>query len=128
MTAQEMINLSDAIAKAMGDGWTRKVEEDGWDNSCRSHLTHRLHGELYLSNTWGGRGRLHVSGSLPHGMTTPYKWENPSITVDIAKEPAKIARDILVRLLPRWDGALAQALKANDEAKRFADGCNDLKA
>jgi hypothetical protein len=111
--------IAPSIAAALGAEWKPKAVEP-YDHGV--HLDGPGETCLWLSATWAGLGRLHVSGCFPLGIDnqniTPR--ENPSMAVGINRDPAAIAREIQRRLLPEYTRLVGNALrqKAQDlEAK-----------
>lgn len=107
------------IAEALGEGWAAKFYEDeAVCSAWRSQTTGPNYQVLFLSNTWAGRGRVYIGGSLPEGTQLPYKEFIPSITVSDAKLAGVVANDIKRRLLPAYTALLEKvlAIKADNDA------------
>jgi hypothetical protein len=132
---QEQIPLQELagkIAAALSEGqflWKRDDEsfkDDGRD--WRAFLDGPSGLRLFLSNTWGPKGTLHISGCFPQGMGT----DKHKINVSLARSPEIMAREIRRRLLPDYMLAFgiadrkkqendAHAQARRETAKRFFD-------
>lgn len=72
--------------------------------------------KLFLSNTWGGPGRLHIAGRLP--TKEGHTHSKVSITVALTSPPEKVASAIERRLMP---GYLVELAEAKDNLQKQAD-------
>lgn len=118
--------IAEELSKTTGAPWTRtaRLEDENW----RAEIAGPGEQKLFLSNIWGGRGRLYISGSFPDGVELPYKAERPSITVAETKEPDKIAADVTRRLLPTYVELLIVVLDKRTKAEAFEAGRKRLAA
>jgi hypothetical protein len=127
--------LSEDIAKALGNGWTRSSRYDNEHNeepAGRDWRARLENGEesLFLSNTWAGKGKLHVSGWYPDKVqhdTAQRIGNPPSINVSITKSAEQIAKDITHRLLPEYREMLAKVLTQHAEDVAFRNGTEEIK-
>jgi hypothetical protein len=88
------------------------------DSNWRQHIEGPDSTAIFVSNTWGGKGRIHLSGSFPHDAHFGYQEQRPSITVADTATPERIAKEISRRLLPEYLPLLAKKLadkKAHDD-------------
>jgi hypothetical protein len=114
--------LSAGIAAGLGDDW-RSIQPEGGDD-WRSTVRKGAKGgpELFISNTWAGKGRIHIGGSFPHGNGGTYapRGEKFSITVAEGRAPAEVAKEVARRLLPEYLTAFeaATTAKTRDETAR----------
>lgn len=118
--------VAEELSKATGATWTRTARFG--DEDWRAEVAGPGAQALFLSNTWGGRGRLYISGSFPNGVELPYKAERPSITVAENKTPDRIAADITRRLLPAYVALLITVLDKKAKAEEFEAGRQRLAA
>ena len=115
-----------AIADALGAGWyTAPFDED---STWRGRIFGPDNQTLFLSNTWGGKGRLYIGGMLPtfvKGNSVTAKM--PSITVAETTDSHKIAAHIRRRLLPDYQFALSAALLKHAEQTNYAARIDETK-
>jgi hypothetical protein len=97
-----MQKLAADIAAFLTGSWTPQPNDE--DGSWRAYILGANGEKLFLSNTWGGKGRIYATGILPDRRTF-----SDGITVAATKTPSQIARDIERRLLPAYQTALAEA-------------------
>lgn len=118
--------VAEELSRVTGETWTRtaRLEDENW----RAEISGPGEQKLFLSNTWGGKGRLYISGSFPDGVELPYKAERPSITVAETKNPEQIAKDVVRRLLPPYVTLLAVVLDRKAKAEEFEAGRKRLAA
>jgi hypothetical protein len=102
------------IAAHLGDDWQLVLVEDEDSSTHAPHIRKGPDGpELWLSNTWSGKGRIYVGGNYPKDAqgreSRPYfstYSENgiasPSITFAETKTAAQAAKDIARRFLPSF--------------------------
>lgn len=111
--------IAEEIAKALGQEWRRSTKFDADDAQERTQWRARLEGSgveaLFLSNTWGPKNMLHISGWVPdsidrQSVSIP---QMASINISLTKTPQQMARDIERRLLPEYRKQLAEVLKAH---------------
>ncbi len=124
--------LSEDIAKALGNGWTRSTRYDNEEPAGHDWRARLENGEesLFLSNTWAGKGKLHISGTYPDKVQhdTAQRVGHPSsINVTITKSAEQIAKDITRRLLPEYREMLAKALKQHADDVAFKNGTEETK-
>jgi hypothetical protein len=111
--------IAEEIAKALGQGWIRSTKFDDDDAAERTQWRARLDGSgveaLFLSNTWGPKGMIHVAGWVPDSIDrqTVRIPQMASINISLTKTPQQMARDIERRLLPDYRKQLAEVLKAH---------------
>jgi hypothetical protein len=125
--------LSEDIAKALGNGWTRSTRYDAEDSVGTQWRARLENGDesLFLSNTWAGKGKLHISGCYPDKVqhdTAQRIGHAPSINVSITKPAEQVAKDITRRLLPEYRVMLAKILKQHTEDVAFKNGTEATKA
>lgn len=125
--------IADEIALALGSDWKRSTKFDEDDAGERTQWRARLEGPhdeaLFLSNTWGPKGMLHVSGWVPdyidrQSVSIPTM---PSINVSLAKSAQAISKDIQRRLLPDYRTILAELLKKHVADVERKDGIRKTK-
>ena len=132
-TTKTLREIAEEIALALGSDWTRSAKFDEDDAGERTQWRARLegpHGEaLFLSNTWGPKGMLHISGWVPDYVDrqTVSIPTMPSINVSLAKSPQAMAKDIQRRLLPEFRTILADLLKKHMADLERKDGIRKTK-
>jgi hypothetical protein len=109
----EQIGLQETAAKiavALGEDW----KYDGKKfNECGALISGANGLSLFLSDTWGPKGSLHISGRFPEGRGS----DKHKINVSLTRSPETIAREIRRRLLPDY----AIAFGIADQKKREND-------
>lgn len=121
-TSTALRPLLDAVATALGDGWSATASASGWSNAV--DLTgpdaRRIRGHV---DTWrcAAAQRLHLDPVYPDDLfgLHLYGLDRGHITVAPNKAAEKIAGDIQRRLLPVYDATLASAWAR--KASRDAD-------
>lgn len=105
------------IAAELGEGW---AATPGRDRGEEAHFAGPNGEQIHVSqDTWrkANAGRLFLRGSFPDELTGHlYGTPAARISVDGAKPPAVIAKDIKRRLLPAYREALAVARERKAEA------------
>lgn len=123
--------IAESIAEALGQEWSRSTRFDLEDGSRQWRA--RLEGPgveaLFISNTWGPRGMLSISGWVPddidrQSVRLP---EMAHINVSLSKTPEQMAREIQRRLLPEYRKQLAEVLKAHAADLEWKDGVRKTK-
>ncbi len=112
----ELIRIASGIAAALGPEWSRREEDT--ESDWRAYLDGPDDMHLFLSNTWAGQGKLHISGVFPQNTYH----ENVKINVNLMRSPEAIAKDITRRLLPGYRAELAKGLKQEQEQKEHDAG------
>jgi len=97
-----MQKLAADVAAFLTGSWAPQPNDE--DGNWRAYILGANGEKLFLSNTWGGKGRIYVSGILPDRHTF-----SDGITVSATKTASQIARDIERRLLPAYQTALQEA-------------------
>ena len=92
LTAVE--HLCVQIAIALGNTWTCQLSEDGW----YANLIRRSDDLSLFCRIENGKRLCITPDSTEKGIDPNYN--KPAITVNVNRDPAKIARDIESRLLP----------------------------
>lgn len=113
------------LAILTGHPWQLRRDTEGEDSSWRQYVEGPDQAAIFVSNTWGGKGRIHLSGSFPQDAHFSYQEQRPSITVAETAAPERIAKEINRRLLPEYLPLLAKKLadkQAHDnfEANKLA--------
>jgi len=112
--------IAEGIAAALGPEWKRSTAFDEEDAQDRRPWRSRIEGpnklRLFLSNTWGPKGMLHVSGWVPDEVDRNAVRVSPmaSINTSLGKTPEQMAKDIERRLLPEYRTQIAEILKAHE--------------
>jgi hypothetical protein len=71
---------------------------------------------LFISTTWGGKGKLHVSGNYPERTAASGRREQfqpvnqPKIGVSLDATPERMAKEIARRLVPDYNSGYNQAM------------------
>jgi len=117
-------DLTLKVAAAMGEGWRGEVDDS--DGADRDPWCARIHGPegacVFLSATWGPRGMLHASGSIPNEAYRITRVENTWINMAWTKTPEQMARDITRRLLPAYLPELQKAQACIDHDREYRAG------
>src|SRR5258708_33417287 len=118
--------LAQEIVQALGPDWKLSTRFDAEDSQDRRPWRSRIEGPdsqaLFLSNTWGPKGMLHVSGWAPDGIPheTPVRGGAlPSINVSLTKTPTQIAKDITRRLLPDYQALLTKVIEQHRQDTEY---------
>src|SRR5258708_7547661 len=118
--------LAQEIVQALGLEWKLSARFDAEDSQDRRPWRSRIEGPnsqaLFLSNTWGPKGMLQVSGWTPDGIphdTQVRVGALPSINVSLTKTPAQIAKDIARRLLPEYQALLTKVIEQHRQDTEY---------
>jgi hypothetical protein len=121
--------LAQEIAQALGPDWRFSTKFDAEDAQDRKPWRSRIDGPdsqaLFLSNTWGPKGMLHVSGRTPDGIdhqTQVSIGTLPSINISLTKTPEQMAKDISRRLLPEYQAFLAKLFEQHRKDSEYKCG------
>lgn len=105
--------------------WSRSKRFDAEDaqegnQDWRQYLVGPNHAEIFFSNTWAGKGRLHISGSFSNDIIREFSPKQVSITVAETASPARIAAEIKRRLLPQYLPELTAVLARQVKSQNYA--------
>ena len=126
--------LAQEIAQALGPDWKLSTRFDAEDSQDRKPWRSRIEGRdsqaLFLSNTRGPKGMLHVSGWTPDGI--PHETQVrvgtlPSINVSLTKTSAQIAKDITRRLLPEYQALLTKVIEQHRVDTEYKRGVEKMQ-
>jgi len=109
----QMQKLAADVAAFLTGSWTPQPQDE--DGNWRAYILGANGEKLFLSNTWGGKGRIYVSGVLPNNRAF-----SDGITVAATKSAQQIARDVERRLLSVYQIALEKA-KQEEAAAQTAE-------
>jgi hypothetical protein len=119
-TTRTLRQIAEEIALALGTEWKRDTKTDADDTKeglgeWRAVLNGQGSESLFLSTTWGQKGKLYVSGSIPTSVDRQsVRVPDPiAINISMDKTAPQIARDITRRLLPEYRVQLAEVLKSH---------------
>jgi len=128
-TTKPLQEIAVEIAKALGSDWSRADDFDSDGRDWRARLNGPQSQRLFLSNTWGKKGMLHISGWVPEFVDrkTVSVPEMPSIQVSLTKTADQMAKDITRRLLPDYQFALSALLLKHVADVEFKDGVKKTK-
>lgn len=132
-TPKTLREIAEEIAKALGSDWRRSTKFDDDDKADLVPWRARLEGPnqqaLFLSNTWGPKGKLHISGWAPDNIDrqTVSIPQMPSINVSVEKKAEQTAKDIERRLLPEYRTMLADLLRKHQADLDRKAGINETK-
>ncbi len=126
--------LAQEVAQALGPDWklsTRFDEEDAQDRKpWRSRIEGPESQALFLSNTWGPKGMLHVSGWTPDGIshdTQVRVGTLPSINISLSKTSEQMAKDITRRLLPEYKTLLSKLFEQHRTDTEYKNGIEKMQ-
>ena len=102
-----------------GQSWQLRLDTEGSDSSWRQNIDGPDSASVFISNTWGGKHRIHLSGSFPQDVHFSYQELRPSITVADTATPERIAAEIKRRLLPEYLPLLAKKLESKRQHDNF---------
>jgi hypothetical protein len=126
--------LAQEIAQALGSDWKLSTKFDAEDANDRRPWRSRIEGPnsqaLFLSNTWGGKGMLHVAGWTPDGIdhnTQARVGQLPSINISLAKTSEQMAKDITRRLLPDYQAQLTKLFEQHRQDTDYKNGVEVLR-
>lgn len=134
MSELSLRELAEKISTALGSDWKRSTRFDEDDagelRQWRARIEGRNNEALFLSNTWGPKGMLHISGWIPdcvdrQTVSVPVM---PSINVSLTKHPQAMAKDIQRRLLPEYRTILAGLLQKHVADLERKAGIRNTKA
>lgn len=113
-TVSNLRTITTEVARLLsgltGQQWQARLDTEGSDSSWRQNIDGPDQAAIFVSNTWGGKGRIHLSGSFPHDVRFSYQEQRPTITVAETTTPERIAKEIQRRLLPEYLPLLAKKL------------------
>jgi hypothetical protein len=102
-----------------GQAWQLRVDTEISDSNWRQNIDGPDSASIFVSNTWGGKGRIHLGGSFPNDVHFGYQESRPSITVAESATPERIAKEITRRLLPEYLPLLAKKLADKNAHDNF---------
>jgi hypothetical protein len=133
-TEKSLRELAQEIAQALGPDWRFSTKFDAEDAQDRKPWRSRIDGPdsqaLFLSNTWGPKGMLHVSGRTPDGIdhqTQVSIGTLPSINISLTKTPEQMAKDISRRLLPEYQAFLAKLFEQHRKDSEYKNGIEQMR-
>jgi len=110
---------------------TKFDEEDAQDRKpWRSRIEGPDSQALFLSNTWGPKGMLHVAGWTPDGIdhnTQSRVGQLPSINISLTKTSEQMAKDIARRLLPDYQALLTKLFEQHKQDTEYKQGVEVLR-
>jgi len=126
--------LAQEIAQALGSDWKLSTKFDEEDAQDRKPWRSRIEGPdsqaLFLSNTWGPKGMLHVSGWTPDGIdhnTQVRVGQLPSINISLTKTSEQMAKDISRRLLPEYQQLLTKLFEQHRTDTEYKNGVEKMQ-
>jgi hypothetical protein len=131
---EELVELTKAIAKELGNAWTFKPMDEPYPTQ---YITGPNEAELAIRiETYGSRkGRIEVHGNFHIGHNREFidvrEWNHstsercklPEISVAGNRGAAAIAKEITRRFLPEYLPLLQKAIDKRDAANSYEDKC-----
>lgn len=131
--AAKLIGIAQDVAKALGNGWTYRPEEEGARHADRYvRLCNGKGLELSISVNWKGKASIggaawpkDENGRFIYASDVKTYEERQgkdltSIGVSLEKPAESIAKDIVRRLLPHYEELYKRALEHGEKSKKAA--------
>src|SRR5262245_46892138 len=110
MSDPQVVELAHMVAALLGEGWIVRVI--GPDEAWAAYLDHVERGSIFIRRHWRDGRRLFISGSATpdHAKVTDllHGIDLGQITTAIDRGADAVAKEIVRRLLPTYEPALAQ--------------------
>jgi hypothetical protein len=101
-------DIAAILSAATGETW---IVDSSVDDDWRAFIESGEK-QLFISNTWGGKGRIYISGQFPTNSHRGYHEKPICITVSDSTTRTRIAAAIERRLLPVYEPELAKVLES----------------